>query len=34
MFHLEICFGMANPNVAVLWSGGVDYNTVKWLQKD
>jgi len=34
MFHLDMCFGMANPEVAVLWPGGVDYDTVKWLQKD
>jgi len=34
MFHLDMCFGMANPKVAVLWPGGVDYDTVKWLQKD
>ncbi|GAI72015.1 unnamed protein product [marine sediment metagenome] len=34
MFHLDMCFGMANPKVAVLWPGGVDYDTVKWLQED
>ena len=34
MFHLDMCFGMANPNVAVLWPGGVDYDTIKWLQND
>ena len=32
MFHLDMCFGMANPRVAVLWPGGVGYDTIKWLQ--
>ena len=32
MFHLDMCFGMANSKVAVLWPGGVGYDTIKWLE--
>ena len=32
MFHLDMTFGMAYYKLAVLWAGGVGYNTILWLE--
>lgn len=32
IFHLDMTFGMAADKVAVLWPGGVGYDTVLWLE--
>jgi len=32
IFHLDMTFGMAYYNVAVLWPGGVGYDTILWLE--
>jgi len=32
MFHLDMCFGMAYDKIAVLWPGGVGYDTIMWLE--
>ncbi|MCG2779083.1 MAG: arginine deiminase family protein [Desulfobacterales bacterium] len=33
IFHLDMTFGMAYYNIAVLWPGGVGYDTVSWLEE-
>ncbi len=32
IFHLDMTFGMAYYKVAVLWPGGVGYETIRWLE--
>ena len=32
VFHLDMTFGMAYYKVAVLWPGGVGYDTIEWLE--
>jgi len=32
IFHLDMAFDMAYYNVAVLWPGGVGYDTILWLE--
>jgi N-dimethylarginine dimethylaminohydrolase len=32
IFHLDMTFGMAYYDIAVLWPGGVGYDTVRWLE--
>jgi len=32
IFHLDMTFGMAYYNIAVLWPGGVGYDTIMWLE--
>ena len=32
MFHLDMTFGMAYYKIAVLWPGGVGYDTIQWLE--
>ena len=32
IFHLDMTFGMAYYNIAVLWPGGVGYDTIVWLE--
>jgi N-dimethylarginine dimethylaminohydrolase len=33
IFHLDMTFGMADYGVAVLWPGGVGYDTIMWLEE-
>lgn len=32
MFHLDMCMTMAADKVAVMWPGGVGYDTIAWLE--
>jgi len=32
IFHLDMTFGMAYYGVGVIWSGGVGYDTIQWLE--
>jgi N-dimethylarginine dimethylaminohydrolase len=32
IFHLDMTFGMAYYKIAVLWPGGVGYDTIMWLE--
>jgi N-dimethylarginine dimethylaminohydrolase len=32
-FHLDMTFGMASDKIAVLYPGGVGYDTIDWLEK-
>ena len=32
IFHLDMTFGMAYYKIAVLWAGGVGYETIRWLE--
>jgi N-dimethylarginine dimethylaminohydrolase len=33
IFHTDMTFGMAYYKIAVLWPGGVGYETILWLQE-
>jgi N-dimethylarginine dimethylaminohydrolase len=33
-FHLDMCFGMANHGLAVLYPGAIPYNTLKYLEEN
>jgi len=32
IFHVDMAFGMAYYKIAVLWPGGVGYETIRWLE--